>query len=107
MNVLNKLLCFLCNKYCRKDAVILNKDSDKKEAKFTKKNVLYIYHTDGFSHSYTVETTNECGKVEPWKNFYKWYFSKVSPTYTFRYDSGETTVRREDIKRFSIFVSDI
>lgn len=107
MNGLNKLLCFLRNKFCKKDTVTSIDSSNKKEAKWVKKNTLIIYHTDGFSHSYTVETTNECGKVEPWKDFYKWYFSKGTKTYTFRYDTGETTIKREDIKRFSISIVDI
>ena len=46
--------------------------------------------------------------VEPWQDFYTWFFEKVDdPNYVFKYTSGETMIQRVDILSFNISVRPI
>lgn len=46
------------------------------------------------------------GKVYPWKDFYKWYFSTTKPEYVMTYKEGERMFLRKDIRTFHIEITE-
>lgn len=85
----------------------------KKEVKVNKpkKEIteLAIYFTTGTNSwiSFTADVNG--GKwLEPWDKFYKWFTEeKDKETFSFRHNTGETTLIRQHIQRFSIIIKEV
>ena len=61
--------------------------------------------SDGSTHSWTVEPYTRTGKLDAWKDFYRWYYGRTGATFIQRYKDGEMMIRRKDIRRFSVNIS--
>lgn len=85
------------------------KEADKSQEveRFVMHNRLTITMVDGKNLSWTDEDWKGKHKLEPWTNFYKWYFAKDTPHYVMGYKNGETMFKRADIKSFTVEVKKI
>jgi hypothetical protein len=63
---------------------------------------LKIIFNDGTFYSWDGEVEHNESLVNPFRHFYKWYFTKDTPHYTMKYDTGELTFLRANIKTFSV-----
>lgn len=67
-----------------------------------KTNKLKIWFENGGETSWWVTPWTGTERIEPWKDFYRWWFGRDSESYVMRWEKGETMIRRKDIKRFSV-----
>jgi len=69
-----------------------------------KKNELTIKTKDGVTLSWAVDNWTGTKRIEPWKEFYKWFFGRTGELFVMHYNDGETMFRRSDIVRFTVHV---
>ena len=65
-------------------------------------NRLRVWLADGEVISWSVTNWTSTERITPWREFYRWWFGRVSESYIMQWDCGETMIRRADIKRFSV-----
>ena len=71
-------------------------------------NRLKINFSNGDWLSYTVASKKNGQKILPWKNFYKWYFSRPqSKHFMMPYEAGETLIIRDRIIQFEVRVNKV
>ena len=73
-----------------------------------KRNELTILTNDGDTIGISIawDKPDRKGILLPWTDFYKWFFGRESYSYVLRWKDGETMIRREDIKRFTVQIVD-
>jgi len=75
-----------------------------KEEVGTKENRLDILFSDGRILRWSVPYDQH--KIRPWRNFYKWFFGRDnSGVFVMRHKDGETTFRKQDIRRIEITIA--
>ena len=79
----------------------LKKDKAKK---IILKSELTITLSNGSQIAWNNPVKNKSSLIRPWRNFYKWYFTKNTPYYVMRYICGQTMFLRNDIKTFKIIL---
>lgn len=71
-------------------------------------NRLKIYFNDGGWLANTIDAKKDDPRIPPWKNFYKWYFSRPQSQYfMLKYSEGETLVIRDRIKQFNVSIKKV
>lgn len=74
----------------------------KKEVKKTRINIMNIMYKGGGSQDFWEEDYKGNKLIEPWKDFYKWFYFKESEYFNMTAKNYSLTIRRDDILRFSI-----
>ena len=69
-------------------------------------NRLSIFFNDGRSTQLWVYDTNYPSLIDPWKKFYKWFFTNQSPYYALVSKNIVTVILRSDIKYFTIEIKE-
>ena len=67
-------------------------------------NTLTIKTKSTGSHSWTVHNWTGKDRVEPWRRFYKWYFSNKPSDFIMRYAEGQAMFRRDEILFFEVSI---
>lgn len=80
------------------------KSEEPKKLRAVRKNELTVRTRDGATLSWAVDDWNGTVRIEPWKQFYKWFFGRTGAEFVMRYDVGETMIRRDDIASFTVHV---
>lgn len=65
-------------------------------------NTLTIKTKSTDTHSWTVHNWTGKDIVEPWRRFYKWYFSHKPNDFIMRYAEGQAMFRRDEILFFKV-----
>lgn len=75
-------------------------DLPKKERPISR---LTVRFRDNFIITWTCSTVNGVKVFMPWRDFYKWYFGRPqSQNFVVRFTKGQTMIRRNDIRSFTI-----
>ena len=82
----------------------LKKDKAKK---IILKSELTITLSNGSQIAWNSPIKSKSELVRPWRNFYKWYFTKNTPYYVMRYNLGQVMFLRNDIKNFRISLVEV
>jgi len=82
----------------------LKKDKSKK---IILKSELTITLSNGSQIAWNNPIKNKSSLIRPWRNFYKWYFTKNTPYYVMRYNLGQVMFLRNDIKNFRISLVEV
>jgi hypothetical protein len=74
--------------------------------KFTAVNIneFAVKTRDGEMLYWVVEDWKGENIIEPWLEFYKWFFGRSGEVFVMRYNRGETMLMRADIMRFTVRV---
>lgn len=87
--------------FSKKEVKVEEKKVEKRLVHTT--NRLTIIFTDGHSTWFQIDDTDSKRQlIEPWRDFFTWYYSKESPYFTLRIENGALVVRRDLIARFSV-----
>lgn len=78
-----------------------------KSKKIILKSKLTISLSDGILLPWEAPVKNKSSLIRPWRNFYKWYFTKNTPYYVMRYNLGQVMFLRNDIKNFRISLVEV
>lgn len=72
-----------------------------------KRNKLRVYLQNGDVIAWWIDDWKGEVIIQPWIRFYKWYFGRKSDSFVMRWKAGETMIRRDDIKRFDVTITDV
>jgi len=85
--------------------MFFKKEEAKKVETGKYQNALTITFKDGSSLRNSINTKKDGIIIPPWKEFYKWYFTREqSPSFMVKYTGGERLVVRKDIKYFGVAI---
>ncbi len=84
----------------------VNRKKDMETIEILRENTLTIETKNGVI-SFRCSPFIGKSKIEPWINFYKWFFGRSSDFYVAKFKDGERMIRRDDIVSFSVKITKV